>query len=76
MTVADLLNCPETSLYSFRHTFVTLCEYDGVALNTLRPLLGHSATMDTFGTYGRFNDALRKRAAQNVDDVFKVLLSS
>ena len=74
--LADLLNCPETSLYSFRHTFVTLCESDGVDLNTLRPLLGHSASMDTFGTYGRVNDALRKRAAQNVDDVFKVLLSS
>lgn len=74
--LADLLNCPTTSLYSFRHTFVTLCESDGVDLTTLRPLLGHSACMDTYGTYGRVNDALRKKAAQNVDDVFKMLLSS
>ena len=74
--LADLLNCTATSLYSFRHTFVTLCESDGVDLTTLRPLLGHSASMDTFGTYGRVNDALRKKAAQNIDDVFKLLLSS
>ena len=63
-----------TGLYSSEG--VTLCQNANVDLTVLKPFVGHSASMDTYGTYARTTDALRKRAAHDVDDAFKQLLSS
>ncbi len=74
--LAELIGANGTSLYSFRHTFLTLCQNANVDLTVLKPFVGHSASMDTYGTYAHTTDTLRKRAAHDVDDAFKQLLSS
>lgn len=39
-------------IYSFRHTFVSLMKSSTVSENLLKDIIGHSASMDTFGVYG------------------------
>lgn len=68
--LADRLGCPETSLYSFRHTFISLCQAGRVPLSSVQPFVGHQKSMDSFGVYGHTTDELLKQAAQDVDQVF------
>lgn len=49
--LADALGCPKVSLYSLRHSYITILREDGVALDDVRAVVGHSASMDTDGTY-------------------------
>ncbi len=74
--LADLLGATGTSLYSFRHTFLTMCQDANVDLTVLKPYVGHGISFDSFGVYGRTTDTLRKKATHEVDDAFKHLLSS
>lgn len=50
------------SLYEMRHTFVSIAK--NLSEGQLRPIIGHSKSMDTFGTYGHeMNGELQKTAA-------------
>lgn len=74
--LAELLGAKGTSLYSFRHTFVTLCQEANVDLSVLKPFVGHSFSMDTYGTYSHTTDIIRKKASQDVDRAIKSKLCS
>lgn len=74
--LADLIGAKGTSLYSFRHTFVTCCQESNVDLSVLKPFVGHSFSMDTYGTYSHTTDTIRKKACQDVDRAIQSKLCS
>ena len=43
---------PAISLYELRHTFASLCQRSGIPEEWLKPVMGHSYKMPTYGTYG------------------------
>lgn len=58
-------NLPGT-VYSLRHTFVSLMK--GVMPEqTIKDIVGHSVSMDTFGTYGHIVEGDDKKAAAVID---------
>lgn len=61
------LNC---CLYSFRHTFVSLVK-NTLPENTIKQLVGHSAAMTTFETYGHLVDGELQQTAKLIDLTFK-----
>lgn len=54
------------TLYGFRHTFVSIMK-NTVPEQTLKGLIGHSASMTTFETYGHLVDGELKQAAEIMD---------
>lgn len=67
------LKCPEISLYSFRHSYITNLAAAGLPLIALKSLVGHSAEFPTLETYGHTTET-ELRAAQSVlNDVFGML---
>ncbi|MFZ2537894.1 MAG: site-specific integrase [Oscillospiraceae bacterium] len=65
---------PHISLYEMRHTFVSIAK--NLSSGQIRPIIGHSKNMDTFGTYGHeMNGELQKTAVQ-IDDLFSDILKS
>lgn len=57
------------SLYSMRHTFVSMVK-NTMPEQMVKTIVGHSATMDTFGTYGHAVDGELKQAAEIMDLTF------
>ena len=57
------------SVYSLRHTFISLMK-NVLPEQTIKDIVGHSVSMDTFGTYGHILDTESKEAAQVIDLTF------
>ena len=57
-----------------RHTFVSIVKVD-VPEQLLKSTIGHSKSMDTFGTYGHDVDGELKRTADILDSVFDKVLN-
>lgn len=63
---------PAISLYELRHTFVSLAKYMPEGL--VKSIVGHSASMDTFGQYGHELNGDNERAAKELERIFKSIL--
>ena len=57
------------TLYSFRHTFVSLMK-DQLSESAIKEYIGHSESMDTYGTYGHEMDGEHKKTAEIIDLTF------
>ena len=62
------------SLYALRHTFVSVVKT--LLEGEVKGLVGHSKSMDTFGTYGHEIKGEGIATAQNVNEIFTDLLKS
>lgn len=60
------------SLYELRHTFVSVCKT--LPAGEVKELVGHSKSMDTFGTYSHALDGEGETTAQAVNAAFTKLL--
>lgn len=58
------------TVYSLRHTFISLMK-NVMPEQMIKDIVGHSVSMDTFGTYGHIVDGDSKRAAEIVDLTFQ-----
>lgn len=67
-------NIAHISLYALRHTFVSIIK--SLPEGEVKPIVGHSKSMDTFGTYGHEIAGDREKAAQEINSIFKGLLKS
>jgi integrase len=56
-------------MYNLRHTFVSMMR-GTVSSEELKPIVGHSAMFDTFGTYGTNVEFLRLKTAGKINDFF------
>lgn len=63
----------DLSIHEMRHTFISINKAD-LPIELLKSVVGHSASMDTFGVYGHEIDGERHRAAQIINDVFADIL--
>lgn len=63
--LSKIIGAEGTSLYSFRHTFVSM--YSTLPLPYLRSYLGHSVNMSTYQTYYHENDQQTEQAASILD---------
>lgn len=61
-------NLPGT-VYSLRHTFISMMK-NVLPEQTIKDIVGHSVSMDTFGTYGHILDGADRRAAEVIDLTF------
>lgn len=57
------------SVYSLRHTFISLLK-NVMPEQTIKDIVGHSVSMDTFGTYGHILDGQNREAASIIDLTF------
>ena len=65
---------PKTTPYEMRHTFVSIAK--NLSEGQIKPLVGHSRNMDTFGTYGHeIRGELQQTAAQ-LDHLFAEILDA
>lgn len=64
---------PHVSPYELRHTFVSLCKY--LPEGQVKPLIGHSKSMDTFGQYGHLINGEAEQTAHDVGALFDKVLS-
>lgn len=64
---------PYVTPYELRHTFVSVAK--SLDQGTLKSLVGHSAAMDTLGTYGHELDGDMQRAAGEVEALFSKILT-
>lgn len=69
LTDESRLNAPGTTLYSLRHTFITQLA-PLLPESTLKSLVGHSISMDTYLTYTHVTDKQLEIAAKIQDDIF------
>lgn len=58
------------TVYSLRHTFISLMK-SVMPEQTIKDIVGHSVSMDTFGTYGHIVDGEQRKAASIIDLTFK-----
>lgn len=65
-------NMEHTSPYELRHTFVSIAKRLPEGL--VKPLVGHSQSMDTFGVYGHEIEGEANDTAQRVNDLFMEIL--
>ena len=70
----DYNGIPYVSLYELRHTFVSAAK--ALPLGELRPLVGHSASMDTHGWYAHQMDGEAEIVARKVGYIFEEILSA
>lgn len=61
-----------TTPYELRHTFVSIAKRLPEGL--VKPLVGHSQSMDTFGVYGHEIEGEANDTAQRVNDLFAEIL--
>lgn len=54
------------TVYGLRHTFVSMMK-NVMPEQMIKDIVGHSVSMDTFGTYGHILDGEQKRAAEIID---------
>jgi integrase len=57
------------TVYSLRHTFISFTK-SALPESTIKDIVGHSVSMDTFGTYGHIVDGESKKAADVIDLTF------
>ena len=57
-----------------RHTLVSVSRGE-IPEDMLKPVIGHTKNMDTFGVYGHDVDGDRQYVADAIDRVFSVLLT-
>ena len=62
----DYQGIERISPYELRHTFVSMNKSAGKEL--LSPIVGHSAFMDTFGTYGHYISGEAERTAEIINE--------
>ena len=60
------IGCPDVSLYSLRHTFVSILSAS-VPEAMLKRIVGHSQSMDTLGVYGHRVDGEEQRIVTALD---------
>ncbi len=65
---------PPISLYEMRHTFVSATK--SLPEGQLRQLVGHSKSMDTYGTYSHILETDADDTAEAVQDIFETLLAA
>ncbi len=65
----DQAGLSKTSPYELRHTFVSVVKQLPVGL--VKPLVGHSQDMDTFGVYGHEVAGEMQATAQMIHDIFQ-----
>ena len=54
------------SVYSLRHTFITLMK-NVMPEQMIKDIVGHSVSMDTFGTYGHIMESESRQTASIID---------
>lgn len=64
-----------SNLHELRHTFISINKSD-LPLELMKSVVGHSASMDTFGVYGHEIEGDRHRAATIIDGVFNQILNN
>lgn len=57
------------TVYSLRHTFISIMK-NVMPEQTIKDIVGHSVSMDTFGAYGHILDTESREAAQVIDLTF------
>lgn len=66
-------NLPDISFHELRHTAISM--YKGsIPKELLKEVVGHSASMDTFGTYGHQFDGQLEDTAAAMDAVLKKVI--
>lgn len=63
----------DMSMHELRHTFISLGKTD-LPLQLMKAVVGHSSSMDTYGTYGHEIDGERHQAAEIIENVFQRIL--
>lgn len=63
---------PKTTPYEMRHTFISIAK--NLTEGQIRPLVGHSKNMDTFGIYGHEVRGEMQETAQQLDELFSRIL--
>lgn len=66
-------NITPVSLYELRHTFVSIAKM--LPEGEIKPLVGHSKDMDTFGTYGHELTGEDTATAKKVTQIFDKLMA-
>ena len=61
-------NLPGT-VYCLRHSFISMMK-NVLPEQTIKDIVGHSVSMDTFGTYGHILDGAERHAAEVIDLTF------
>ena len=64
---------PAVTFHGLRHTMISLYKAD-MPEELLKQVVGHSASMDTFGVYGHKMDSDTQRIIDTMDDVFGKIL--
>lgn len=72
LSIAAERNLPG-SIYSLRHTFISLMKNE-MPETMLKNIVGHAASMDTFGIYGHIVDGELQKTARIIDVNFKRLV--
>lgn len=62
------------SPYELRHTFISIVKT--LPEGEIKPIVGHSRSMDTFGTYGHALSGEGDRTARQINEVFESLIGS
>lgn len=57
------------TVYSLRHTFISVTK-SVLPESVIKDIVGHSVSMDTFGTYGHIVDGESRKAAEVIDLTF------
>lgn len=70
----DYNGIPHVTLYELRHTFVSVVQHR-LPDYLLKPIIGHSKSMDTHGIYGHDFDGFEDETATTLDAVFRELLA-
>ena len=65
---------PKTTPYEMRHTFVSIAK--NLSEGQIKPLVGHSRNMDTFGTYGHEVRGELQQTAAQLDHLFAEILDA
>lgn len=59
----------KSSVYSLRHTFISMMK-NVMPEQMIKDIVGHSVSMDTFGTYGHIVNGEQRQAAEVIDLTF------
>lgn len=65
---------PHITPYELRHTFVSVTKT--LPEGQIRPLVGHSKNMDTYGVYGHDVAELNNATAQSIDCIFNKIVET
>lgn len=66
-------NIPYVTPYELRHTFVSIAK--NLPEGSLKQIIGHSVSMDTYGIYSHQMDGEEQKTSQDLESTFSALLS-